>query len=178
LDLLDRNPQDLAFCAGKFLPRSLRSLVLDSGESAYRRLGSKDAELDRHLPLPRDLVGKGRTLVRMSRFVDDLGESVQVSAALGAATLELLDGYKVLVSILNDVMTLNQALSISFLLGPLFRFTLSSVSAAKFGVFSWYWFTIGDVPWVHCLCSLAQICLVRVSAALGSSSLLGHWLPE
>jgi hypothetical protein len=109
LDPLDRNLQDMAFCAGKFIPRSLRSLVFDGGESAWRRLGSKD----RHLPLPRDQVGKGRILYRMSRFADDLGESVQVSATLGAATRELLDGYEVPDSILNVVKTLNQALSIS-----------------------------------------------------------------
>jgi hypothetical protein len=41
----------------------------------------------------------------MSRFVDHLGESVQVSAALGAATLELLVGYEVPDSIWNDVKT-------------------------------------------------------------------------
>jgi hypothetical protein len=62
LDLLDRNPQDLAFCTGKFIPRSLRSQVFDGGESAWQRLESKDSELDRHLSLPRDLVWKGSPL--------------------------------------------------------------------------------------------------------------------
>jgi hypothetical protein len=62
LDPLDRNLQDVAFCAGRFIPRSLRTLVFDGGESAWLRLGSKDAELDCHLPLPKDQGGKGSPL--------------------------------------------------------------------------------------------------------------------
>jgi hypothetical protein len=51
-------PSGFGLLCGKFLPRSLRSLVFDGSESAWRRLGSKDSELDHHLPLPRDLVWK------------------------------------------------------------------------------------------------------------------------